>query len=159
MPNRKNLIPNSERTPSELREMTRKGGIASGRARRRKANLKRTMEEMLQLELPEGKLKKQLADLGVEADLTMEQGLVFSLLINGINKGNPQAFETIKKTIGQDTTLQDRQEQRARTEKLKAETERAKAMLEPEIETGDDGFLEVLEQKTEEVWQDDEESS
>lgn len=31
-----NLIPNSERTPEELREMTRKGGIASGEARREK---------------------------------------------------------------------------------------------------------------------------
>lgn len=30
------LIPNSKRTPEELREMTRKGGIASGEARRKK---------------------------------------------------------------------------------------------------------------------------
>lgn len=30
-----NLIPNSERSPDELREMGRKGGIKSGEARRR----------------------------------------------------------------------------------------------------------------------------
>ena len=30
------LIPNSQRTPEELREQTRKGGIASGKARREK---------------------------------------------------------------------------------------------------------------------------
>ena len=35
--NAENLIPVSERTPSELREMTKKGGIASGKARREKA--------------------------------------------------------------------------------------------------------------------------
>lgn len=34
-----NLIPNSERTPEELREMGRKGGIKSGESRRRKREL------------------------------------------------------------------------------------------------------------------------
>lgn len=34
--NTDNLIPNHERTPEELREMGRKGGIASGKARRKK---------------------------------------------------------------------------------------------------------------------------
>lgn len=34
--NEENLIPNSQRTPSELRAMTQKGGIRSGESRRRK---------------------------------------------------------------------------------------------------------------------------
>ncbi len=34
--NDSNLIPNTERSPSELREMGRKGGIKSGESRRRK---------------------------------------------------------------------------------------------------------------------------
>ena len=34
-----NLIPNSERTPEELREMGRKGGIKSGESRRKKKEL------------------------------------------------------------------------------------------------------------------------
>ena len=34
--NDSNLIPNSERSPEELREMGRKGGIASGKARRKR---------------------------------------------------------------------------------------------------------------------------
>lgn len=36
MANEQNLIPNSQRTPSEVRENARKGGIASGKARREK---------------------------------------------------------------------------------------------------------------------------
>lgn len=36
MANEQNLIPNSERTPSEVRENGKKGGIASGKARREK---------------------------------------------------------------------------------------------------------------------------
>lgn len=35
-----NLIPNSQRTREELQEMGRRGGIASGRIRRRKRDLK-----------------------------------------------------------------------------------------------------------------------
>jgi hypothetical protein len=34
--NPQNLIPNSERAPEQLREQTRKGGVASGEARRKK---------------------------------------------------------------------------------------------------------------------------
>lgn len=44
-----NLIPNSQRTPEELREMTRKGGIASGEARRRKRDTKQTAKLVLEL--------------------------------------------------------------------------------------------------------------
>lgn len=39
--NTKNLIPNSKRSPKELEEMGRKGGIRSGESRRRKRELKR----------------------------------------------------------------------------------------------------------------------
>lgn len=45
MANEQNLIPNSQRTPEELREITRKGGIASGKARRKKKMLREIMEE------------------------------------------------------------------------------------------------------------------
>ena len=38
--NDRNLIPMNKRTPSEQREITRKGGIESGKARRRKKTLK-----------------------------------------------------------------------------------------------------------------------
>ncbi len=47
MANEQNLISNSERTPNELREQTRKGGINSGKARRRKADLKKMAQQVL----------------------------------------------------------------------------------------------------------------
>lgn len=40
----KNLIPNSERTPEELREMGRKGGIRSGEVRRKNKELRWKMK-------------------------------------------------------------------------------------------------------------------
>ena len=119
-----NLIPLNERTKDEQRKIQKKGGIASGKARRKKANLKRTMEELLKMDLPDSKLKQQLVAIGI--DPSMEQGLALSVLLKAINKGNHQAFETIQKTIQQTTTLQDKQEQKARIAKLQAETEKIK---------------------------------
>lgn len=125
MPNRDNLIPNHERTPSERRENAKKAGIASGKARRKKANLKKTIETLLALELPDSKLKDQLEEMGV--DPTMEQGLVMSALLKGIQRGDPKVIELFAKLTQQTASPADKKEQKARTERMKAETEKIKA--------------------------------
>lgn len=60
-----NLKPNSERTPSELREMTRKGGIASGKARREKKNLIQLFEVCQQAKVKDEKMAQKLRDAGL----------------------------------------------------------------------------------------------
>lgn len=45
--NNSNLIPNTERSPEELREMGRKGGIASGKSRRRKRELQKLVNMLI----------------------------------------------------------------------------------------------------------------
>lgn len=60
-----NLKPNSERTPSELREMTRKGGIASGKARREKKNLIQLFEVCQQAKVTDEKMAQKLRDAGL----------------------------------------------------------------------------------------------
>ena len=47
-----NLIPNSERTPEELREMTSKGGHASVKARREKKALRERLKELVEMKVP-----------------------------------------------------------------------------------------------------------
>lgn len=47
--NSSNLIPNTERTPEELREMGRRGGIASGKARRKKKKLQQEVRLFFQV--------------------------------------------------------------------------------------------------------------
>lgn len=42
-----NLIPNTERSPEELREMGRKGGIKSGESRRKKRELQKLARVIL----------------------------------------------------------------------------------------------------------------
>ena len=51
--NDSNLIPNTERTPEELREMGRKGGIASGKVRRRKRDLQKLAKMLLDKQIAE----------------------------------------------------------------------------------------------------------
>ena len=48
-PTKKNLIPFSERTESEQRQIAQKGGIASGKARRRKRSMKEAADYYLSL--------------------------------------------------------------------------------------------------------------
>ncbi len=51
--NDSNLIPNTERSPEELREMGRRGGIASGKARRRKRDLQKLAKMLLDKKIAE----------------------------------------------------------------------------------------------------------
>lgn len=68
--NEHNLIPNSERSPEELREMGRKGGIASGKARRKKRDTikmaKLFLEVFDKLEGKERVKAKQMLDRWVK---------------------------------------------------------------------------------------------
>ena len=81
MANEQNLIPNCERTPSELREMARNGGLASGEARRKR----KTLKEELLLMLSEGETQQS----------------VTLALIEKAMSGDTKAFEVIRDTIGE----------------------------------------------------------
>ncbi len=51
--NDSNLIPNTERSPEELREMGRKGGIASGKVRRQKRELQKLAKMLIDKQIAE----------------------------------------------------------------------------------------------------------
>lgn len=117
-----NLIPFNERTESEQREIARKGGKASGEARRRKANLKKTMQTILALDLPEGGIKEELEKMGI--DTSCENGLVLSVVMRAIVTGDHSALHTITRILEQDRSTLDRKEQRTRINRSEVETER-----------------------------------
>ncbi len=79
--NQENLIPMNERTEEEQREIARKGGIASGEARKRKKTLKD--ELIILLETNDNNKKISVA------------------LLNKALNGDIQAFTTIRDTIGE----------------------------------------------------------
>lgn len=82
-----NLIPfTSEQNREEAKKNGRKGGIASGKARREKAIMKATLEMLLNEKTKNGKTYKELATLG---------------LIKGAIKGNAQNYRTILEVLGE----------------------------------------------------------
>ena len=62
-----NLKPNKDRTPSELREMTRKGGIASGKARQEKKTMRQLAEICLSGKLNKPEVEARLKEAGLPA--------------------------------------------------------------------------------------------
>ena len=60
-----NLIPNSERSPEELREMGRKGGIKSGESRRKTKELRKAFKLF-------SEVWDELKEQGVDVDKLFE---------------------------------------------------------------------------------------
>lgn len=82
-----NLIPfTSEQSREEAVKNGRKGGVASGEARREKATMKATLEMLLNETYKNGKTYRELATLG---------------LLKGAIKGNAQNYRTILETLGE----------------------------------------------------------
>ena len=150
MANEQNLIKNSERTPSERRENAKKAGVASGKARRKKANLKKAFETILQADVASPSVKKQLEDMGF--DTTNEMALAMVMMQKAM-KGNVRAFEQISKLTTTDAKDSlDKREQKERIEALKLGNEkRRKEMGTSEVDVKDDGFIKSLEGVVEET--------
>ena len=125
MANEQNLrVPSSE----EARELGRKGGIASGKARRRKADLKRAFNTVLKADVANENISKQLEALGFEA--TNEMALAMIMMQKAM-KGNVKAFEQIARLVAIDTKDSlDRKEQRERIVSIQLENERRREQLE-----------------------------
>ena len=110
-----NLIPNNERSPSEVRENGKKGGIASGEARRRK----KTMRELAVIvnSLPlSPKNKAQLPDGIKEDEMTFQMGFIIKVYQQAL-KGDTQAM---KLWVELSNTL-DEERNKLEIKKLKAE--------------------------------------
>lgn len=103
MPNAENLIPNNKRSPREVRENGRKGGIASGEARRKKKQTAELMKNILNSSL-EGKNRQTVKAFAGELedeDLTVN-ALMAAGLVKAAATGNVKAFEAVQRYIGTD---------------------------------------------------------
>lgn len=107
-----------KRTAEERRELAIKAGKASGAARRRKADFRRTLNLLLTAEIDSEEWKPILESLGVEC--TLESALNMAMIKEGL-AGNVKAYEAIAKYAGQSAqTAADDEEQRIRTERSRA---------------------------------------
>ena len=95
--NDENLIPLTERTKSEQREIARRGGIKSGEVRRQKKDIYQLTNAILNAQL-DGKKQaavKQIAgDSVVGEDLTVNALMVAGLVKAALN-GNVRAFQCL----------------------------------------------------------------
>lgn len=98
---KENLINPKDRTSEELRAMTRKGGIASGEARRRKKSMREALEMLMyKCELPE-QTKQMLRAEGVSDDEMNHQMVITRSLIAKAESGDVQAYNAICAMIGE----------------------------------------------------------
>ena len=84
--NQENLIPFSERSKEEARELGKKGGIASGKTRKEKKLLKDELAIIME---------------NVNKDGKTYQELISTALVKEALKGNTKAYEIIRDTMGQ----------------------------------------------------------
>lgn len=97
-----NLIPTSERTKEEARELGRQGGIASGKARREKKALKETLELLLQQAVKDSNGK------AVKNPITNEpedyQTRIVTKLVLKAGKGDIDAIRLVQSMKGEEKT-------------------------------------------------------
>ena len=138
----KNLTPMNKRSLEEQKELQRKGGKASGIARRRKADLKKAFETLLALDVTDSKIKKQLEEMGMAGN--NEALLAFATFQQAV-KGNQKATENIIKL----TNTKDRydiQEQKERIKALKHDNRERE-----EAEKGSTETIQIVDEWVEEV--------
>lgn len=94
-----NLIPFSERSKKEAREYGKKGGIASGEARREKKSLREKAKLLMSLSIKDEKDLLKAKELGLNVDDVDIEMMNLIHMLNIIKKENFNsvgAFNTIK---------------------------------------------------------------
>lgn len=136
-------------TPSEAREYGRRGGKASGAARRKKADFRKTLNALLAAEIDSPEWTPVLESLGLES--TLEAAVNAAIIREALN-GDVKAYLAIKDVLGQtsksDTDLEEQQ--------LRMAAVKAKIGVDDRVEEQDDGFLDALKGTVEEDWAEEE---
>ena len=109
-----NLIPASQRSKDEARGNGKKGGIASGKSRRRKKALRTALKEAMAMQLKELHPDMQAAIMKAaklgDAELTVSDAVLGSIIRSACT-GNPKMMKILLDTIGEsaDIRLQERE--------------------------------------------------
>ena len=101
---KENLVPFNELTESEQREIARKGGIASGKARRLKRDFKEIAELLLNMRVKKG-ISANLENISSFAELkgknlTAAEAITVAVLQNAL-KGDMVAINYLRDITGQ----------------------------------------------------------
>ena len=96
----------------EARELGRRGGIASGAARRRRKALREALDVYLSLPVQDKRSLNRLLRVGVDEDDADTQMLIISSLVQRAIDGNVRAAKLIFDLVGYDSaqTLDERED-------------------------------------------------
>ena len=134
----------------EARKIQSKGGKASVTSRRQKANIQKTLEAILKMEVPEGKMKEALR--GAEIPTTMEYAVVFSVIMQTLKRGRTSDLACLRGMLDQNLTLADKREQKARIARMNAETKVIEEQMKRDEQVEDEGLKRFLElSRTEDI--------
>ena len=105
MANEENLIPVTELTESEARELSRRGGIASGVARRKKKTMRDTINLALGLrsELTDAEIERYMRVGFADEDIDNQAKIIMGIMKLAAD-GDIRAAEFIRDTAGQKPT-------------------------------------------------------
>lgn len=99
--NDQNLIPQSQRTKSERREIARQGGVASGEARRIKSRGRKLLLDLLAMKEPDPQVVADLQRLGINPDdITEEVAIHLRQIQKAVRKADTNAYNSIMRTAG-----------------------------------------------------------
>lgn len=107
MSNEKNLIPFNKRTESEQREIAQQGGIASGKARRRKRSMKEAADYYLSLPETDRRRVNALLRDEVEPEDVDNQMSVVMGMAEAAKRGDARAANVLLKMLGEDNPPDD----------------------------------------------------
>ena len=109
----KNLIPQSKRTKEEQREIAKKGGIASGIARREKKTVQKILGDFLDLGITQNRTLEALArKAGISTDGSIKDLVTAVCVLNTLKKGDISELEKIAKLLGEQTEIADTEAQK-----------------------------------------------
>lgn len=109
--------PNAEATEfragEQQVEIARKGGIASGIARREKKATQKILQDLLNLDVESNHLLVKLAkQVGVSTDKSIHELVTTVLLINTLKKGDLSDLGQLQKLLGEQTEIADTEAQK-----------------------------------------------
>lgn len=105
------------RSTRELREIQSRGGKASGEARRKRADFRNTLSQLLTTEINDSEWVPVLESLGIKN--TLESAVNMAMIKRAL-AGDVRAYEAVAKYSGQRAgTDEDLEEQKIRTERAR----------------------------------------
>ena len=104
MANEKNLRPfTSDQSHEEAVKNGRKGGIASGKARREKRTIQKILSELLDGEIKDNPQFSKLASkMGIDSDKSVKDVFTMVCLLNSIKSGDLSDLEKLSRLLGEE---------------------------------------------------------